>query len=203
MRTDFVMRSMRGERHENPTVICVGRTNDHYELAKAAEKTGIHLTLVRERYTLIHLIKYLLIRGFRLNKHDWKRYRPIRRVSELEVTGKIPFSTLFSLIDASDFIALNVYERVADDFSSIQTSGSKQLSLGFLKPCIIEKSMADYYGFDETNAVVYEKGEFVEALERGISMSEEEYAEMVGALRVLRDKIREKSLENLRIILEK
>ena len=190
-------------KHKNSTVICVGASNDHYKLAKAVEKTGIHLTLIRKRYTIIHLIKYLLIRCFKLNKHDWKRYRPIIKGSGIEVTGRIPFPEMFSRIEASDFIAINMYESVMDEFSSSRTTGSKQLSLGFLKPCIIEKSMADYYGFDETNAVVYEKGEFAEALERAVGMSREEYGDMVAELKKLRDKVRRESLENLRLVLEK
>ena len=211
-----------GQKHKKPTVISIGISTNPYELTKAAnmiyKKTGntVHLTMVsnkdsryemiNSRYEMIkHLIKYCLIRVFKLKKYDLERHGPrtimnrnVRK--EIEITGRITFSDMFSRIDSSDFIAVNLFEREVKVFSSIRTSGAKQLSLGFLKPCIIEKAVADYYGFNEKNAVVYNKGEFVQALERAVSMNETQYAEMVEALKELRDRIRESSLNNLRKI---
>lgn len=204
-----------GQKHKKPTVISVGMNTNPYELAKAADiiykKTGdtVRLILVRNQCTRFEmakrLTKYYLNRIFRLKKPGWERHGPITIVhphvhGEIEVTGRIAFSDMFSRIDSSDFIAVNLFEREVEEFSSTRTTGAKQLSLGFLKPCIMEKALADYYGFDERNAVVYDKGEFAQALERAVTMNETEYAAMVGALKELRNRIRESSVDHLRMI---
>ena len=71
------------------------------------------------------------------------------------------------------------------------------MSLGFLIPCIIEKKAAEYYGFSEKNAVIYEDGQLAQALERASSMSREQYAGMVRELEKLQREIRERSVQNL------
>ncbi len=69
--------------------------------------------------------------------------------------------------------------------------------------CIIEKCVADFYGFSERNAVIYEDGKMDEAVIRAASMTEQEYREMVSALEKLRDEIRDSSESNLRQIISK
>ena len=83
------------------------------------------------------------------------------------------------------------------DFTANRTSGTKQLSLGFLKPCIIERSVAEYYGFTDRNAIIYDDGNLTMAVERAICMSEEEYQDMVSELEKLCTEIRDRSEKNL------
>ena len=198
--------------HDQVSVISVGMSQNRNELLRAADqlyqKTGdtLRLVFVRKQENLadavIHLIKLAVIEVFRLRKLDSSLHRPLGRIHQnvknrAEITGRLSFSDMFDRIDEADFITINFYEGAKKTFSSCQTSGSKQLSLGFLIPCIIEKKAADYYGFSEQNAVIYEEGRLEQALERASRMSAGEYDEMVAELKKLRDEIRARSLSNL------
>ncbi len=203
--------------HAQVSVISVGRSQNQNELLEEAEKlcqkTGKapKLVFVRKQENaldeLIHLVKFTIIKLFPLPMLDSSLHRPLRKISQsvrenMDVTGRVSFSELFDRVDEADFIVMNFYQGAKKDFSTCQTSGSKQLSLGFLIPCIIEKKTAAYYGFTEKNAVIYEDGQLAQALERTAAMSAEEYAGMLRELETLRDEIRARSLRNLGRMLE-
>lgn len=208
--------------HEPVTFLSVGRSQNQNELLRAADriykKSGKapRLVFVRKQENwkdaLLHLVKFAVIEVFRLKMLDSSLHRPLGRIdpkvkNNAEVTGRVSFAELYDRVEAADFIVLNFYQGCEQEtggyqsgkntFTSIQTSGSKQLSLGFLIPCIVEKKAADYYGFSEKNAVIYEDGQLEEALERASRMSAEEYADMVAELKKLQGDIRARSLSNL------
>lgn len=113
------------------------------------------------------------------------------------------FQDMFKEIQESDFLDASILKEYREDFKFNRTSGIKQLSLGFLKPCIIEKSIADYYGFTEKSAVIYEEGKMDEAVMRAVSMTKEEYSNMVDELEKLCNEIRDRSERNLQNIISK
>lgn len=202
-----------GKKHDKTTIIGVGMRvspNELISVMNRLDEGTIHLILVRKKENIYdmfnHLLKYCIIRLFRMRKYDWTKHIPTKIPKkharrEIEFTGRVHFSELFSKIEDSDFIVVNIYKGSINRFSSLRTSGAKQLSLGFLKPCILEKSTADYYGFNGKNAIVYNKGELIQAVTRAASMTGEEYLEMVDELKKLRDQVRENSLRNLERIL--
>jgi hypothetical protein len=110
----------------------------------------------------------------------------------------IPFEMLFDTIEGADFLACNIAGMWEGNFAHGQTSGTKQLSLGFLKPCIIERRYAEAYGFSENNAVVYDEGGLAEALLRAAHMSSNEYDTLRDGLEALRAEVEQRSLANLR-----
>ena len=203
--------------HDQVSVISVGKSTNRNELLRAADrlyqKTGRspRLVFVRKQENLmdalIHLLKFAVILVFPLPMLDISLHRPLGKIDETvksktEITGRLSFADMFARIDAADFIVINLYQNFKKDFSTCQTSGSKQLSLGFLIPCIVEKKAADYYGFSEKNAVIYEDGQLAQALERASAMSREEYASMVRELEKLQREIRARSERNLEKMLE-
>lgn len=210
------------ELHDPASFISVGQSQNKNELLRATDqlykKTGEapRLVFVRKQENwkdaLLHLVKFAVIEVFRLGKLDSSLHRPLGRIDpnvkgNAEFTGRVSFAELYARVEAADFNVLNFYQGCKQEssgyqggkkiFSSTQTSGSKQLSLGFLIPCIIEKKAADYYGFCEKNAVIYEDGHLEEALEKASRMSREEYAGMVAELKKLQGEIRARSLSNL------
>ncbi|MBQ9010237.1 MAG: hypothetical protein IJ088_13045 [Clostridia bacterium] len=200
------------ELHDDVSVISVGMSQNRNELLRAADqlyqKTGKALKLVfvrkRENFVddLIHLAKLAVIEVLRLRKLDSSLHQPLGRINrnvkrQTVITGRISFAEMFDRIEEADFIVINFYQGAKNTFSTCQTTGSKQLSLGFLIPCIIEKEVAEYYGFSEKNAVIYEDGHLTQALERATSMSKEEYAEKVRELKQLQREIRGRSAMNL------
>lgn len=121
-----------------------------------------------------------------------------------ECTGRLNFQDLYKNIEKSDFILLLLdpdYQEHQKYFQST-SSGSVQLSLGFLKPCIIQRKYADTYGFTEDNAIIYNNREdFLSAVQKAVNMTNSEYLQMQTNLKIKADKTYELSLKNLKRLL--
>lgn len=123
----------------------------------------------------------------------------LRVGSSIEFLGKVSFKELYKLIHNSRFLLFAADDR--EDFKTVQTTGTRQLSLGFTKPCIIEETMGRFYGFDDTNAIIYKFGELDNAIRIANEMDEHEYDILCKNLKDLSKKIYLKSLSNLQQIL--
>ena len=113
------------------------------------------------------------------------------------VVDNLPFEDLYDLVDGSDFLVCNIEAPYEEEFATVRTTGIRQLSLGFLRPCIIQREHAEYYGFSERNAVIYERGELAQALLRATDMPAAEYDAMCRELDALRQEVEHRSLANL------
>jgi hypothetical protein len=82
-------------------------------------------------------------------------------------------------------------------YLSGETTGSRQLILGFGVVPVINEVFADAYRFDETNAVLYPAKDLAGAMLRSIRMSPDEYAQRRGGLAKLAEEVRRESLRNL------
>ena len=197
-------------------ILSVGRSTDRRVLWNAAEaarkrtKQPVRLVCVgRERPVTARIVLYAIYAVEKLFhvriRYTVRNLPPLFakhfRKQELQEIFNPPFQDLFKEVENSDFLDGSILTELKAQFASNRTSGVKQLSLGFLKPCIIEKSVADFYGFTDRNAVIYEEGRMDEAIIRAASMTEKEYSEMVSELEKLCKEIRDRSERNLRNII--
>ncbi len=122
-----------------------------------------------------------------------------------EIMGKVDFSVLFQKLNEADFILtmLNSQKEEHKRYLTNGVSGIFQLIYGFLKPCIVEKTFADSYGFNDDNSIIYTNNyeSFVEKMIEALDMSKENYETLQKNLKLTVDKINEKSLDNFRSIL--
>ena len=119
----------------------------------------------------------------------------------MHLYGKVSFDTMYDLIDSCDFISINIKKDHLKEFSTVRTTGSKQLALGFCKPCIIEKNCASYYGFTEENSILYDEGQLDEAVQKACALTDEEYIKMQNSMHSLLMDTRSTSIDNLNHIL--
>lgn len=125
-------------------------------------------------------------------------------VKFFDVRGRLSYEDMFKAMEEADFF-LCLLDPESEDhqrYITVGTSGGFQLVYGFEKPCLIQKNFADVYGFDNTNALVYEKNEdlSVEML-KAIDMSSKDYDDKQKQIAMRAEKIRNLSLDNLRKIL--
>ena len=198
-------------RPKNPVIriVSIGHNTDRHALCQAARSVRQHkghrIDLVcvarkipRAEYTGRLLSQKInLLRG----RSSERNFPPLFQ-RHTRVMWSPSFEAMFREIEYADFLDASILPENKAVFSRDRTSGTKQLSLGFLKPCIIEKDIAAYYGFSERNAIIYEDGRMEEALLRAACMSENEYREMVAELEKLCDEIRVRSERNLKALIE-
>jgi hypothetical protein len=83
------------------------------------------------------------------------------------------------------------------------TSGTFQLIYGFNKPCIIHKTFADIYGFNDKNSIIYEcNDKFPEAILNAINIADSEYKNIQENLLSDTQIIKKHSLSNFQKMLE-
>ncbi len=124
-----------------------------------------------------------------------KKYRKI-----IKSLGFINFKNMYKIIEKSDFI-LPLFDPENKDhkvFLGNATSGSRQLSLGFLKPMCINEKFAPQFGLTNSNSVIYEGENLHLAIKSAINMKNEDYKTMQLNLKTLADSIYKSSLDNLK-----
>jgi hypothetical protein len=112
---------------------------------------------------------------------------------------------MYEEIEKADFMLTSYNDDDPEHirYNTTGTSGNFQLVYGFLKPCVIIRSFAPLNGFDDTNAVLYDKpNNYHEALIKGINMTEDEYLNMQNSLKVYVDKLYNQSEENLKRLID-
>lgn len=77
------------------------------------------------------------------------------------------------------------------------STGSRQLILGFLTPCIINEEFAKIYHFNESNSITYKENNLVEAMKMAINFNQSDYEKLQKNLKDLAENIYKESLTNL------
>ncbi len=119
-----------------------------------------------------------------------------KRVSYL---GKLSFANMYQQIEEADYIAIVLDPECDKDkpFLDGKTSGSKQLALGFSKPCIINDKYATSFGFSEENSIIYHDNNITDAIMRVCKLSQEEYESLSKNVAACAKKLRRESVRNL------
>ena len=94
-----------------------------------------------------------------------------------KVLGRVDYQTVYKNLNKADFILPLLDPDIHfDRYIKKGTSGTFQLIYAFNKPCIIHKTYADIYGFDEKNSLIYEDNdELSDVMQKAISMTNDEY----------------------------
>ena len=123
----------------------------------------------------------------------------------INIKGRLSFQDMYKELENADFFLplldpdITSHKRYMDS----GTSGSFQLIYGFLKPCIIHKTFADIYNFNNDNSIVYEKNsEFSHKLEQAINLSNRDYLYLQNNLKEAVKKIHNISIANFEEILQ-
>ena len=122
-----------------------------------------------------------------------------------DVRGRLSYPDMFRAMEEADFFLclLDPENPEHERYVTMGTSGSFQLIYGFAKPCLIHKYFADAYDFDNGNALVYDNnGDLSRLMAKAVAMNAKEYGNVQQELQRKEAKIKEKSLANLKHILQ-
>ena len=111
---------------------------------------------------------------------------------------------MYEIVLKSDFIILNLYPRKEDNiYKFYRSTGNAQLSYGFCKPALVEKSFSSIYKFSEKNSIIYNNNDISLAMMKAATISKKKYKILCKNLNLLRKKIFDISLNNLKKIINK
>lgn len=120
----------------------------------------------------------------------------------IKVLNRISFPQLYLEVEKADFLisALDYEDDTSKHFLTRATTGAKQISLGFVKPLLIQRPFAEAYSFTDSNAVIYEKDNLASAMMLALDMPLDSYKEICTQIRILSNAIKMVSLNNLKNI---
>lgn len=130
-----------------------------------------------------------------------KEFEKIVKLDNLSIklTGRINFSDMYQYVIESDFILFNIdknsieYER----YLNKKITGSYSLSLGFLRPGIIDSGLSKSYNLDG-GSITYSSENFYEAMQNAIQMDSYDYKNLQKYLDKLNCILTKKSLINIK-----
>ena len=113
---------------------------------------------------------------------------------------KVNYETLYKLVYSSDYIiiTLDPDDKKNRIFKNKKVTGSAQLSLGFIKPALINKYFQDKYDMNEENSFPFDKKSIYNTLKKAILFNNENYKKMQLNLINLANKAKEKSIINIK-----
>jgi hypothetical protein len=123
----------------------------------------------------------------------------------LRKLGVIDFEKMYAEVERAHFMLflLEKSNSRQSDYLYNKTSGMRLLSLGFLKPAIIQYDFGEAYGFNERNSIIYQQDdELAEAMLRAAKMNSEVYEKMQKNLFEMAEKIKLDSIEGIKRILK-
>ena len=111
---------------------------------------------------------------------------------------------MYKYISKSDFLLPLLDPDQQSLYLSKKTSGSFQLVYGFNIPIIIQKIFAEKYEFNNSNSIIYDNNQdFFNKLNYSINMKNDEYIYLKKNLKKMKNNIEKKSINNLKLILNK
>ena len=121
-----------------------------------------------------------------------------------DILGRVDYQTMFQKLNESDFILPLLDPEVESHkrYMDSGTSGTFQLVYGFNKPCIIHKTFADIYGFNEQNSIIYAQNkDLAKKMKDAINLQEDKYMQMTTDLEKCVKNIEKTSFKNFKGVL--
>lgn len=114
----------------------------------------------------------------------------------------LSYDNLLKIIETIDFIVITLDRKNPRDntYNNGRSTGSAQISYGYLKPCIINSDFAKTYGLDNENSIIFNdsKDSLYFAMRDAIMMTNGEYKKKQYNLKKTADKIYEISKNNVK-----
>ena len=114
----------------------------------------------------------------------------------------LSYNKLFKIIESIDFIIITLDKKNRGDntYNKGRSTGSAQISYGFLKPCLINIDFAKTYGMNNKNSIIFNnsKNSLYFAMREAIMMTDEEYKKKQYNLKKTADSIYEISKSNVK-----
>jgi len=121
-----------------------------------------------------------------------------------DLKGSIDYPAMYHELEKADFFLpmLDPDKHEHEKYLSTTTSGSFQLIYGFAKPCLLAKKFTRMHGFNRHNCLVYDKNaDLVKLMASAINMSPEEYRQRQNNLSKYANGLYDRSLNNLKTLL--
>ena len=113
---------------------------------------------------------------------------------------RVSYERLFNIVYSSDFIIISLDPNNEMDkiFKNKKVTGAAQLSLGFIKPALINEYFCENYGMSKENSLIFDETNFYKVMKDAILLNNQKYKKMQMNLIELAEKAKQKSIMNVK-----
>ena len=113
---------------------------------------------------------------------------------------RVSYERLFNIVYSSDFIIISLDPNNEKDkiFKNKKVTGAAQLSLGFIKPALINEYFCENYGMSKENSLIFDETNFYKVMKDAILLNNQKYKKMQMNLIELAEKAKQKSIMNVK-----
>ena len=152
-------------------------------------------------FTTVEKLKNDGLKNFKITVIGKGRLKvPFRLRRYIKFKGSVPFNKMFKYVNNADFY-LPLLDLQLENHLRYLTNcctGSRNLILGFKKPCLINDVFASVYKFDKNNAILYHDNDLYAAMKNALTVTKDEYHNLQTNLESLGLKIYTESFNNLK-----
>ena len=190
------------------------QVNPHYfgniKIKDKNKKTRFFMTssIYRNYRTLISSVEKLKKRNynFEIFITGWSKSIILNQIPNnlkdvFQIKYKVSYNELYQLVKSCDYIIIpfDTSKNFTLRYRTTKSTGSIQLSYGFLKPSIIDEKYSYVYNLNEKNSLLYENYSYLyNAMEKAILLGNEDYKILESNLYITTKQIFEYSLNNIR-----
>lgn len=190
------------------------QVNPHYfgniEIKDKNKKTRFFMTssIYRNYRILISSVEKLKQRNynFEIFITGWTKSIKLKQIPNIlkdvfQIKYKVSYNELYQLVKSCDYIIIpfDTSKNFTIRYRTSKSTGSIQLSYGFLKPTIIDEKYSYVYNLNEKNSLLYKNYSYLYyAMEKAILLGNEDYKILESNLYITTKQIFEYSLNNIR-----
>jgi hypothetical protein len=193
------------------------QVNPHYfgdtKIRRKNEKTTFFLTSSNGRnYThLISSIEKLYKENYDFQIFVIGRARslnskiiPKNLIKIFKFMYNVKYSELYQTIENSDYIIvpLDPNSKYDLDYNYTKSSGSIQLSYGFLKPAIVNDEFGYFYFLNNKNSLIFNNFNLYDGMKKAIQLNKNEYKLLQNNLNATVAEIYKKSIQNVKKVIK-
>lgn len=122
--------------------------------------------------------------------------------SHIKVLGHLGYPEMYDYVEKSHYFVplLDDTNPEHERYITVQVTGSAQLIYGFAKVPVIHEKFADFYSFNNDNAIMYKT--LYQGMEQAILQNNDDYKNKVLNLKQTAQQIKQESMSNLKDILD-
>lgn len=134
------------------------------------------------------------------NRYGRSLHGRLSKYDNVHFTGRASYPEMYRIAGGTNYVLflINPYYSQQAVYIRDKSTGTTGLTFGFSMVPILESRVAEAYGFDRSNSIIYEGNDLYSAMVAAMETSEKEYEKQVASLNKYGDRLEKESIKNLR-----
>jgi hypothetical protein len=144
--------------------------------------------------------------NFEIIVTGWVKSNKLEKIAKtmkdiFQIKYKVSYNELYTIVKSCDYIIIpfDIFKSFSIRYKTTKSTGSIQLSYGFLKPIIINENYSEIYNLNDKNSLIYKNySDLYNVIKKAILLSNKDYKSLENNLYISAKEIYEFSINNIK-----